>query len=411
MPVPAAIASWAAANPQLAGMLLQGGIYLGGRAVSSLIGSPEEEQFKQSLAAMSRLQPQYLDLLQKQMAGQPTAASEAIRGQVAQTSRAGQQALATSARRTGQGGTEVARANQARFLAAMAQMEGQQLGRAQLEAQKQVGGLTSESTKYQALLAAQESQEIQEIVQAIMKGAFDKETQDLLQEIANVWNKQTPAYTGAPAPEEAPGFNPFTQTFTEGEVYGPPAPTASGAPAPHTPAAPPTVTPGSARATSAWATQRTGDDTETRRDWQNQWERQQTEYQRGRTAPKTSVRQGAAAPTLPGTPGSIPRKLTTLEPKRPAGVTYPKPPIEQQPAPARELPRTVEDVLSSLSEPDAISARLYQIYTTSDLAEYINQLDNYWIQQLIPKLQADRDNPRAQEALRLMRIPRYQGVR
>ena len=143
MALPAVLAGFAASHPELWGMIqslgIRGATALIGQGVGKLIGSPEEARMKQSLEALSRLQPQYLQLLEKQMAGQPTAASEAIRGQVAQTSRAGQQSLATSARRQGQGGSEVARANQSRFLAAMAQMEGQQLGQAQMGANNKSG--------------------------------------------------------------------------------------------------------------------------------------------------------------------------------------------------------------------------------------------------------------------------------
>lgn len=213
MPLPAALATFAASNPELWGILKSLGVRglsaLAGYGFGKLVGSPEEEAMKQNLSMIGRLQPEYLNLLQKQMAGQPTAASAAIRGQVAQTSRAGQQSLAASSRRMGQGGTEVARANQARFLAAMAGEEQRQLGEMQLAAQQQVGALTGEARQVQSALAAQESQELQQLAGYIAQGVFDDEIRRYLQQIVDAYTKQ-----GAATALSEPLLSEWGQSYT-----------------------------------------------------------------------------------------------------------------------------------------------------------------------------------------------------
>ena len=154
---------------------------LGGKVFGGLMGSPEDEAFKQQLAQLQQMQPDYLNLLRQQAAGQPTAVTRAITGQVEGISRGEQQALATLAGRLGQGGTAVARAQQARALAAKNQALTQLLGQAQMSAQQQIGALTGQATQFQGVLAQQESQDLQALTGFIAAGAFDQEIKDKLQ--------------------------------------------------------------------------------------------------------------------------------------------------------------------------------------------------------------------------------------
>ena len=176
-----AVLTWLA--PYLKELAAGGLMYLGGRAVGGLLGSPEQQRYQQQLAMVNRLTPDYVSLLQRQMKGQPTVATEAIRRQVQQEGRGAQQALATSAARMGQGGTEVARAQQARLAAAETQQLMQELGRAQLEAMSQAGALTGGARREQALLAQQEASDIQEIARFMMMRLGDMETRQLMNDI------------------------------------------------------------------------------------------------------------------------------------------------------------------------------------------------------------------------------------
>lgn len=198
-----AIATWLA--PYLKDLAARGLMYLGGRAIGGALGSPEQKRYQEQLAMVSRLQPDYLALLRKQMQGQPTAATEAIRRQVRQEGRAAQQALATSASRAGQGGAEVARAQQARLAAAETQQLMQELGRAQREAMAQVGQLTGAARREQALLAQQEASDISEIARFLMMGLGDAETRELMNEILREirLRRYNPGYE-----QLGPGFRP-----------------------------------------------------------------------------------------------------------------------------------------------------------------------------------------------------------
>lgn len=170
-------------SPYLKDLAAKGLMYLGGKAIGGMLGSPENKRYQDQLTMVNRLQPNYMQLLQKQMQGQPTAATEAIRRQVRQEGRGAQQALATSASRMGQGGTEVARAQQARIAAAESQQLMQELGKAQQSAMQQVGALTEGARREQALLAQQEASDISELTRYLMMGLGDLETKKLMNEI------------------------------------------------------------------------------------------------------------------------------------------------------------------------------------------------------------------------------------
>jgi hypothetical protein len=198
---------------------------LGGKALGGIVGSPQDTAFQQQLNQIQALQPDYLNLLRQQAAGQPTAVTRAITEQVRQQGRGQQQALATSAGRLGQGGTAVARAQQARQLAAENQALTQLLGQAQQQAQQQIGALTGQATQQQALLAQQEAQDISELAGFITSGIFDQEIKDKLQMLVDaVQDLGVAENVAGEVVAQAPGISPVRPPLNIRDEVLPPAP-------------------------------------------------------------------------------------------------------------------------------------------------------------------------------------------
>lgn len=133
-------------NPILGAILAN----IGAQAATELIGSvfgrqsPAEAAALQATAAGRQLIPQ----LQAQAMGQPTAATEAQMRQLRQAGTRMQQSYAASARRAGMGAPTlgggqptVSRAQQGRLQAAQMGAMGDILGRSQIAAQQQLGGI------------------------------------------------------------------------------------------------------------------------------------------------------------------------------------------------------------------------------------------------------------------------------
>ena len=165
MPVPAALAgigAFLAENPWAAAIIANIGMNIGG----SIFGqtSPYEQAVQQQAQIGKSLIPQ----LQRQAAGLPTAASQAIMRQVRQNTTAAQQSYAAGATARGGGGTPVA-AQQSRFRAAETQTLGNVLGQQQMQAQQQLASLYGTGLQMQGTLEQQEAAAQQQVMRTLMR--------------------------------------------------------------------------------------------------------------------------------------------------------------------------------------------------------------------------------------------------
>lgn len=148
-------------NPILRAILVN----LGAQAATELLGglfgttSPAEQAAGQMTGIGRELIPQ----LQAQARGEPTAATRAQQRQLQQATTRMQQSYAASARRSGLGAPTlgggqptVSRAQQGRYQAAQLGAMGDIMGRSQLAAQQQLGGLYTQGLEAQRQIEQQE---------------------------------------------------------------------------------------------------------------------------------------------------------------------------------------------------------------------------------------------------------------
>jgi len=131
---------------------------VGGNFLSDLLGGGQtrfEGATQQSLAARGQL----IGELQKQSAGQPSAASRGSDLQIQQAQNRLQQSYGASAQRDGIAGTTVARAQQGRAQAAGLQAQTIARGNLQLSAQQQLGELVGGAPGQQFLAEQQRKQD------------------------------------------------------------------------------------------------------------------------------------------------------------------------------------------------------------------------------------------------------------
>ena len=149
-------------NPILKAILVN----LGAQGVTELLGSVfgGTSPAEQAAGQMTGIGQQLIPQLQAQAAGQPTAATQAQQRQLQQATTRMQQSYSASARRSGMGAPTlgggqptVSRAQQGRFQAAQIGAMGDIMGRSQLAAQQQLGGLYGQGLEMQRQMEMQES--------------------------------------------------------------------------------------------------------------------------------------------------------------------------------------------------------------------------------------------------------------
>jgi hypothetical protein len=141
-------------NPILTAILVD----LGAQAATELLGSVfgGTSPAEQAAGQMTGIGQQLIPQLQAQAAGQQTAATQAQQRQLQQATTRMQQSYGASARRSGLGAPTlgggqptVSRAQQGRFQAAQVGAMGDIMGRSQIAAQQQLGGLYGQGLETQ----------------------------------------------------------------------------------------------------------------------------------------------------------------------------------------------------------------------------------------------------------------------
>lgn len=187
-----------AGNPLLGAILAQAGSVALGNLFAS--ESPYEQATQQNLSVGQAL----IQQLQRQAAGQPTAATRAQQQQLQQQAKRMQQSYAASAQRAGIGGTTPARAQQGRLQSAMLESMGGIMGQAQQSAQQQLLGVYGQGLQAQAQLEAQENAAKQQFMSSLgslmswyRQNKSDAQAQEFMNYYKRILDLQTRALESA----------------------------------------------------------------------------------------------------------------------------------------------------------------------------------------------------------------------